>query len=189
MAKSVSTFYRELMARLLEVHTDSENRQHLKLDIRHIDLYCGQDLGPDGGIRTDVIPFQRRAVLIEIAPIDWRSIGRHIQRSDNFTINLHILSECKLETSSPTPPNTRNLALEHLDFLDSITYRLTGWSASVTSSLSRTGMVPYESKGIVHKHILTFTCAIEDDAAARVPVSVESPSLNLTVSPVTEPAS
>lgn len=186
MAKAISTTYRELMARLLETHDEVDGRKYLDLDIKHIDLYHGQDLGPDGGIRTDKIPFNMRAVLIEFAPIVWRSIGNHRQRADGVQINLHILSQCKLETSSMTPPFQRNLALEHLDFLDDITFRLTGWSGSWTTSLSRTGLQPYDAKGIVHKHILTFECAMEDDAAMRNVTSL-SPTLNSTVTPQPEP--
>lgn len=185
MAKSVSTFYRELMTQLLAVNADGTNKQHLNLDIRHIDLYNGQDLGPDGGLRTDKLPFNLRAVLIEFGPIEWRSIGMHIQ-SATVDINLHVLSQCRLETSSPTPPTQRNLALEHLDFLDAITYRLTGWASSVSSSLTRTGMVPYDSKGIVHKHILTFSCRIEDDAAARNMITLTGTTVNTTVTPQPE---
>lgn len=183
MAKSVSTFYREIMARLLEVHTDGTNKQHLKLDIKHIDLYCGQDLGPDGGIRIDINAFPLRAVFIEFPAIEWRSVGRHIQSAEGVAISLHILSQCKLETGSPTPPTQRNLALEHLDFLDAVTYRLTGWASTVSSSLSRTGMVPFESKGIVHKHILTFNCRMEDDAAARNMITLTDVTVDTTITP------
>jgi len=187
MAKAVSTTYSELMKRIMETHDAEEGRQYLDLPVKHVDLYHGQDLGPEGGMRTDKLPFNLRAVLIEFAPINWRSIGRHKQRAEGVQINLHILSECKLETSSPTPAFQRNLALEHLDFLDEITYRLTGWSGSYTTSLSRTGMQPYDSKGIVHKHILTFECAMQDDAAMRTMVNAGTLAINPTITPQPTP--
>ena len=186
MAQALSTTFRELMERIMETHDEIDGRKFLDLPVKHVDLYHGQDLGPEGGISTAKLPFNLRAVLIEFAPIAWRSIGRHKQRAEGVRINLHILSECKLETSSMTPPFQRNLALEHLDFLDDITYRLMGWSGSYTTSLSRVEMVPYESKGIVHKHILTFECAMEDDAAMRSVTSL-SPVLNPTITLPTPP--
>lgn len=188
MATAISTTYLELMQRILTINEDGENRQHLNLDVKHVDMYYGQDLGAEGGIRTDTLPFMLRAVLIEFEPLDFRSIGRHKQRAEQVRISLHILSQCRLETSNITPGYQRNLALEHLAFIDSITYRLTGWAGSCTTSLSRTSLRPFETNGVVMKHILTFECAIEDEAAMRIPVSIGRPELDLTTTPQPQPA-
>lgn len=186
MAQALTQTYLELMARILETREDLPGRQHTDLDVRHVDMYYGQDLGPDGGIRLDQMPFNMRAVLIEFEPIEWRSTGRHRQRAEGVRINLHIVSQCKLETASSTPPFQRNEALAHLSFVDSLTYRLTGWAGTWTTSLSRVGLRPYESRGVVIKHVLTFECAMEDDAAMRTTQATPTLDLDLTVTPQPE---
>lgn len=181
----LSNTYEALMQRILEKHPAGEGKKYLTTDIKHVDLYYGQDIDELGqlNVKGDVpLP----AVFIEFQPMQMATIsGRKHQQSETTSVIFYLISATKLDTKSTVKANHRQLALEHLERLEQLHYRLQGFAGDFFTSLDRVGIDPYGSNGVVIKHALTYRCRFKDDSALQNYKTLTAPSL--TASLIIEP--
>lgn len=176
----LKTTYNELLTRILEKHDKvRDNMQHLTTDIKHVDLYYGQDLDEKGQVKVTE-PANLPAVYIEFGDIPTFTIGRKVQQGEG-TITFYLLSSTKLKTSSPTPEVQRNLALDHLERLNQLHYRLQGFNGTCFTSLDRINLSSYQYAGHVIRHSMTYRCRFEDDSAKHLTNAAGTLALNETV--------
>jgi hypothetical protein len=171
--------YNELLERILEKHTPGTNKQHLTTDIKHVDIYYGQDLDEKGQVKV-IEPANLPAVYIEFSDITTETIGRKVQQGDAL-ITFYLISSTKLKTSSPTPEVQRNMALDHLERLNQLHYRLQGFGGTCFSSLDRVSISSHQYYGQVIRHAMAYRCRIEDDSAKHLTNAAGTLALNNTI--------
>lgn len=150
----LSTFYESIMHRLM-VQTPS-------LGIAYFNYYFGQDEEEEQNI-----PFARPAVLMEYNPMEFASVGQHRQETET-TFRLHVLSDVIPEFDHTTAQAIRDDAHAHLQLLDALNKRLTGYNGDGFGSIARVSVDPYIANGQVIKHIITYRVRLRDDSAKRI---------------------
>lgn len=164
MSNFIEDAYIAISDRIMEVREAGKGKQHLVTDIRHIDLYYGQDLDERGQVNTKLL-FNLPAVFIEFNDMPMQTVGRQVQHSGDSLVTIYLISSTKLSTDSTRDATMRSLALEHLERLNQIHYRLQGFNTEVFTSLDRIALQPYGYLGHTIRHTMQYRCRFKDDSA------------------------
>jgi hypothetical protein len=164
----LGTFYETIMHRITSKMPD----------VKHFDMYFGQDLPDEEG---KVQPFIRPAVFFEYNPIEWVSLGNKKQAAD-ITFKLRLFADVIQEIAKNQTPAIRNLGHKHLIMLDNMHYHMQGFSGDGFNSISRIGLDPYRPNGIMMGHDMTFKTRLTDTAAMHELVA-GAPAEATTISP------
>lgn len=127
------------------------------------------------------MPFPLPALFFEFEPADMKTIGRKVQKSENSTVTVYLVCNTKLKTSTSTKETLRSLALDNLELLDAVNFRLQGFRGDCFDSLDRTGFAPYQYRGHVIRHGMVYRTSYTDNSAKHNTINKNGLELNPTI--------
>ena len=145
--------------------------------IKHIDVFNGQPMRP----KTDEESYDKPAVFIEFAPIQWqhRAQGR---RTAEITILFHLETEIIGQDSAKrTPDAQRTIGLAYMELLDSLYVLLAGYTDSSDvcnySELTVAQDQLNVNSDVTREDILSFKTCVVDDSAIGATSTVDLPQV------------